>query len=207
MANFGNIHREESKTMTEKYKIKIALLVALIFCFGTTALLARNSIGRGALGGAIKGGIIGQASGGKAGRGALVGAGIGAIQTSAQQQNARQQQAEAERARTREMQARQAQRDAEARARRTYEAKLRQQEQRQEHVDFRQQQQQQQINAISGAQQIHIDMYQHPQAWDERTRQDMQMIEQRYGNEAINSMRKRIAKLQKARDAVLKKNK
>ena len=193
--------------MFGKKKAKLMVLAVLIFCSSVATLLARD-IGRSALGGAIKGGIIGKASGGRGGRGAMVGAGIGVIQSSSRQQGARQQQAQQQQvqqqqAHTQQMQVRQAERDAEARARREYEAKLRKQKERERHVDYRQPQQQQQINAISG-QQVYIDMYEHPEAWDERARHDIQMIEQRYGKEAGTSMRKRIAQLQKSRRAVLK---
>ena len=165
-----------------------------------------QEVGGGALGGAIRGALIAKAVGGKSSKGAAYGAIGGALRAGRQkqqraQQQAYQQQLEAERARATELEMRERERQAEDRARAKYEAKL----QAQEPVDFRELDQRRQIEGFFAPQQlVHIDMYEHPEAWDNRARQDIQMIEQRYGPEAAVSLRQRIMQLQKMRDDVLK---
>ncbi len=166
-----------------------------------------QKVGGGALGGAVRGALIAKAAGGKSSKGAAYGAIGGAVRAGRQkqqraQQQAYQQQLEAERARATELEMRERERQTEERARAEYEAKL----QAQEPVDFRELDQRQQIEGFYGAprQLVHIDMYEHSEAWDNRARQDIQMIEQRYGPEAAVSLRQRIMQLQKMRDDVLK---
>lgn len=170
------------------------------------AATAQEVVG-GALGGAVRGALLAKLAGGESKKGAAYGAAAGAVRAGRQkqqraQQQAYQQQLEVERARATELEMRERERQAEQRARAEYEVKL----QGQEPVDFREPDQRQQIAGFYGAPQqlVHIDMYEQPEAWDNRARQDIQMIEQRYGPEAAVSLRQRIMQLQKMRDDVLK---
>jgi ParB-like chromosome segregation protein Spo0J len=171
--------------------------------------VAQDLVG-GALGGALRGGVLSRATGGSGSRGAAIGGAAGALGGAAreqqrQEERARQRQLEAERARVRELEMREAERRAEERARADFEAEQRAREAQaaadaaavQPQVDFRQPAQSSQMDQFLMT--ADIDMWQQPETWDERARQDIRMIEQRYGPEATISLRQRIEQLQRMR--------
>ncbi len=181
--------------------------ILVIAALAIPGAAAQDVVG-GALGGAVRGGVLARATGGSGSRGAAIGAAAGAARGGAQRQQREQQAAQqaalqAEQDRVRELELREAERAAEERARAEFEAELQAQsaQQQQQHVDFRQPGQMQQINQFMPP--VEIDMWQHPEAWDEQARQDIRLIERRYGPEASVALRQRVMQLQRMRDEVL----
>jgi len=192
---------------TNAIRKRTCAVVLLGAALAVTGALAQDIAG-GALGGALRGGVLSRATGGSGSRGAAIGAAAGGLRGAQargqrEQEAARQAELEAEQARVRELELRDAERRAEERARAEFEA----QQQAQAAaanvapaVDFRQPAQMEQMNQFMPP--VDIDMWQHPMAWDERARQDIRKIEERYGMEATISLRQRITQLQEMRREV-----